>query len=206
MRTAFWRLAIIALLGSVTACTSGNANSGGRPDSTAPVAHVTKTKPTASKITVTVPGGCPETIGFSTGVDNAAAGLTQRLLPSAAAPSSGLICEFGATQSGQPLRVVLKHVVRLNRAKANALARAVDRLSLAPLTGPANCPMDFYGAATIIALAYQPDRTVDLHFHTAGCRTLDNGYVVANEIADPAFYNGFERTFTSMAPTPATRP
>jgi len=96
--------------------------------------------------------------------------------------------------------------VHLNAVAASRLATVVNQLSLAPFEGIVHCPADFYGATTIIAFSYRTGRTVDLLFHTAGCMSLSNGYVTAEGVSHPDFYDGFESTFASLAPVPDFMP
>jgi hypothetical protein len=194
------------------AMVAASASAGCASHSASPARTMSSSKPvvglaqdTGPTFDVTVAHGCPKRLDDPSRPSNSAAGLTDRLLPDDATPSAGLICEFGAAESGQALTTELRRSVRLDTAKADTLAHVAGRLSLAPLTGAVSCPADFYGAVTIIAFTYPNDRTIDLQFHTAGCRTLSNGYVVANEVEHSAFYDGFEGVFASLAPQPPSQ-
>lgn len=110
-----------------------------------------------------------------------------------------MVCEYEPTSAGT---THLRHGVRLDAAHAQRLAKALSGVSLKPPTGQFSCPADYSGADTVIALTYPPGSTVALWYKTAGCRTLDNGDVLAFQGANASFFDGFEPVFNSVAPAP----
>jgi hypothetical protein len=76
----------------------------------------------------------------------------------------------------------------LARTEAAKLASTINVLSLKrPEKFVVNCAVDYYGSDTVIAFNYPTDSTVDLWYKTSGCRTLDNGEVIAYVEANPTF-------------------
>ena len=147
------------------------------------------------RIRVTTTSGCPASLGKTTDVSNAANGLTKTMLP-AGYPVRGVICTFASIDGG---RARIRQI-ELGSDEAVRLARAIKNIPLGSAgLGPHGCPNDT-GATDVIAFGYQDDLQVDLWFHASGCRTLDNGYVIVEEIGNPAFYGAFEKLMTSFNP------
>ena len=162
------------------------------------VPALTKHGPT---ITVDVLRRCPRTLGRAVDVSNDFADRDTSLLPISQRPTRGLVCQY-APVSSTSMTTKLRRAVPLDAARAHRLAAAVDVVYLMPARGRFSCPMDYSGAVTIIALRYRPHLTVDLWYKTAGCRTLDNGDVLAFQGANPSFYAGFQSALESVAPGP----
>jgi hypothetical protein len=188
---------------SLTACSSSPV----KPASSGQVWHVGSAQAAGPKLTVTVRGGCPATVGTATDVARSALPGSQELLPTDGEPASALICEYaepagalpGASTASAP-GPRLTHRIALTQAQTRQLAAAISKISLVPPTGTFNCPARGVGDDTVIAFAYPAAQTVDLWYKTSGCRTLDNGDVAAFQGANPSFYSGFQTAFRSMAP------
>jgi hypothetical protein len=131
--------------------------------------------PSAHPVRVTVTGGCPPADQGVTGVANAGAGLTRRLLPPGQ-PTAGLRCRYDGL-NGHPWHLVA--VRRLTAPAARQAAEAMARLRLSRTDGGVeNCPADD-GSAAVLALAYPGRPDVDLWIMLNGCGGVSNGYITA---------------------------
>lgn len=129
--------------------------------------------------------------------------LSQHLLPRNAMPSRGLVCEYTAAATAQPpVEPRLARSIAIGVAGATRLASVINRISTQPPQGEFACPNGQFGAVAVLAFDYA-DRTVDLWYKWSGCQTLDNGYVVAFQGANPSFYSGFQSVFDDLAPLPS---
>jgi hypothetical protein len=148
------------------------------------------------QVRVTLAAGCPGSLGSAADVRNPGVGLTDRLVPDAPRATAALVCAYHAVDT----RVELVRATRLGSGPATTLSRTLRAVSVAPPQGRWSCPADFLGAVTIIVLGYPGRPDVDLWYHTAGCRTIDNGHVSAFQGANRAFYDGFQPTLTRLVP------
>lgn len=147
------------------------------------------------RVRVTIAGGCPtpaDVHKLVEGIDvaNADPALKGRMLPPGN-PVTGLLCgqSLDSTQSGS---------ARLSVAQADRLASVVNHLQLGSEgAATAVCPNDT-GVAYIIVLAYAGHPDADLLYHAGGCQTLDNGFVVANQLGNPSFGN-FQKVFAAIS-------
>lgn len=164
----------------------------------AAVGHVPAHRRGERAITLAVGGACPESLGRADDVSNPS--TPRRSLLPEGRPTAALVCVYrplpaSGAPAGQAVR--LARTVRLDTARSVALAASIDHVSLKPATGTFSCPAALGGAA-IIALRYPSRTSFDLWYATTGCRTLDNGDVLAFEGANPSFYDGFDEKFTSL--------
>ncbi len=143
--------------------------------------------PRAPTIRLLPARGCPQSLGHAQDVANRGSWVERELVP--ASPVGGLICRYAAARrpSSSP---TLAHWARLDRAQARRLAGVIRELSTRPPSGAVACPAGFY-QATLIALSYRTRAPADLWYQDTGCRTLDNGWMGASEIANPGFYGRF---------------
>ena len=164
------------------------AGSASAPPSGAPTSAASSSVTTSSagdRVAVTVAGGCPAGLGGAADVANDPAGLRDRLLPSGAVADVGLVCAYRGTEApatGHPTGRA-----RLGTGAAVHLAAVIGRVSLTRPTGTYSCPAQFAGTDTVLAFHYRSGRTVDLWYLTSGCRTLDNGYTTAYQVAGGSF-------------------
>lgn len=210
LRAAVLGLAVAASALAACATTSSNkatsSSDRGRPEDVAAnsgsrigrVPALAKRGPT---IAVDAVRGCPRSLGRAVDVRNDFADRDASLLPIGHRPTRGLVCQYGRASSPS-ITTKLLRAVPVHAAQAERLAAAVSAVSLMPAQGRFSCPADFYGAVTIIALSYPAHLTVTLWYKTAGCRTVDNGDVLASQGANPSFYAGFQSALESVAPGP----
>lgn len=178
----------------LTACTSKSAH----PQSgSSDVGHVSTGQANGAKVTVSVSDGCPATLDSATDVATSPASQADKLLPAGVSPRDGLICEYAIASSGRHVPRLTRRIP-LTRPAATKLAAAISTISLKPASGTFSCPAQYFGTDTVIAFDYPSDKTVDLWYETSGCRTLDNGDVLAFQGGNPSFYNGFETSFDSL--------
>jgi hypothetical protein len=140
------------------------------------------------RMRVTVAGGCPATDADDVGVRNTAPDLATMLLP-AAAPTSGLMCEY-AGLNGKRFGLIKSTAIDVNAAAQ--LASGVSSSSLSHLDNvEVNCPMDD-ASITVLVFAYAGRADVDVWYARTGCQSVSNGYItgspgdILNELANPA--------------------
>lgn len=150
-------------------------------------------------IRITVAGGCPASLGTAADVRNDPSVLEARLVPAGDQPDSALICRYPGSTTADGLPSSKNRRIVLRRAAADALARALARVSLVQPKGMFSCPADFESLA-IIVLHYAAGSDVDIWYRTTGCQTLDNGYILAFEGANPSFYNTFVDAYARLVP------
>jgi hypothetical protein len=154
--------------------------------------------PGSPKLQVSVAAGCPASVAGYADVVNTFPGPP--LLP--AAPTAGLICQYGPGVGLGPDssgRSLLVSSTRLDQTQAQQLARAIRQLDLAGPSGVFFCPMDD-GAVDVIGFTYPGRSDVGLWYTTSGCQTLDNGRIGAFQGANPSFYDGFENVINQLSP------
>jgi hypothetical protein len=181
----------LAVLGGCTSAAGGGHGSSDPPES----ARQLRTR----AIRVTVAGGCPASLDAAADVRNDPSGLTARLVPAGDQPDSALICRYPGMATADGLPSPKNRRIVLRRAAADALARALAQVSLVQPKGMFSCPADFESLA-IIVLHYAAGSGVDIWYRTTGCQTLDNGYVLAFEGANPSFYNTFVDAYARLVP------
>jgi hypothetical protein len=151
------------------------------------------------RIRVTVQGGCPASVGYSTDVSNQGSGLTSTLVPVDARPTRGLICVYPQPRSYIPPRPPAREVIPVDELGAMRLADLLTKVSPQPApTGTTSCP----GAdenITVIVLSYRGRADVDLKYDAMGCRAIDNGYVGAFQGGNVPFGN-FQEALVKLAP------
>ncbi|HAM01973.1 MAG TPA: hypothetical protein DCQ30_07055 [Acidimicrobiaceae bacterium] len=151
------------------------------------------------RVRVTLAGGCPTQLGGVVDVSNVSNSIMSQMLP-AADPVAGLVCLYGSRSglTSSPQRADLADSVDLSATNAGRLAQAVNAIRLGSTgTGATSCPVDF-DLVDVVVLAYTAHSDVDLWYHASGCETLDNGFVVASEGANPSFSDGFVPLITSL--------
>lgn len=130
-----------------------------------------------ARMRITVAGGCPKSRGEDVGVTNTGADLDQVLLPNAA-PTAGLICQFGGLNAKPPSGLAGK--VTLSAAAARRVADQANRLPLAHTgRGDMSCPMDD-GGIDVVALSYAGRPDVDLWYYATGCAFISNGHILVD--------------------------
>lgn len=135
-------------------------------------------RPGPRPLRVTRSTGCPTTDRGSSDVRNPGSGLYRHLVP-AAAPTRVLVCTYNGLNGAHALGLSAVRHAGANRAQA--LARATRRISLAHLDGVAmHCPLDT-GAVTVIDFSYARRPDVDLWYARTGCTYVANGHTVSGD-------------------------
>lgn len=143
---------------------------------------------------VAVAAGCPDwgSNGLYDGVGNARGGMDDRLLPGDQ-PTAGLVCQY----TRQTSRLILSKQVPLSAAEAGTLATAIAQVDLVSGTGRTGCPMDD-GSTALLLFHYESGPDVALDYHSAGCRSLDNGTISTSMAANPSFQH-FQNALGAVA-------
>lgn len=140
-------------------------------------------------------GPCPSTIRGFYDVTNAEHSLEQHLLPQGAL--FGIICRYGSAK-GQG-RFELERTALVNGRTALAFEAAVERIATTKPRAVEFCPEQL-PSATILAFGYGDGDDVDLWYSDSGCETLDNGFLEAAEVSNPAFSDRFVPLLNEIAP------
>ncbi len=174
MRAAI-ALCVVTLMAS--ACSTHNTFAAGKP-----------------AVSILEATGCPRTITGYQDVSNSKNARGSTLLPSRT-PTGVFSCVYGSAKDGGKLegsRI-------LTVAQASALATVINRVHLGEDMGVHSCPPSI-GLVTIFAFAYRGDPDVDLWWQRDGCQSLDNGFKIGVEAANPSFYSGFMGEIQRLLP------
>jgi hypothetical protein len=152
---------------------------------------------------VTVAQGCPATMPWAVSdVENSTdSALTKALAPTGA--TSGLICRYASDNEIHfppgadtevatlpPLPVPnLRASAPLTESQAASLSTLAAEANIAPFVGSYLCPADEAGHLALIVLGYPTRPDVDLWYNDSSCQSIDNGSVLAFQLASESFGN-----------------
>lgn len=158
-----------------------------------PVGRATRPGP---RLHVAADGECPKSTEAAVDVE-ASTGVGPHLLATNPEPNRILICGYQVDQ--QTIGRVPPHLTLSRRAtgtEAGRLAHAIRAISLTPGSNiPQSCPGSVTSPVYVLAVGYPNRADVDLWYSAHGCRTIDNGDVLAVWNSNPAFYDAFSRVF-----------
>jgi hypothetical protein len=158
----------------------GSAGTGIRVDGLAQWIDPTPVRdvPRGPTIRVTIAGGCPATDRGRTDVSNPnAPDLGHQLLPSAA-PTAALECTYYGL-NGKTF--ALSSSRKLDGTRAAVAAEHIRALPLGSRgLGAHSCPNDD-GRTAIVVFSYAGRADVGIWENTSGCRSTDNGHIVAGD-------------------------
>lgn len=152
------------------------------------------------QVRVPVAGGCPASLGDARDVRNSEPALAHTLVPRPGAVEGGLVCHYGqpADEPGSHPTLVRRN--SLDALGARRLAHALAQVVRTTPSGTYNCPMEFFGADTIIALHYGAGADVDLWYAATGCQSIDNGHVRVYQASNPSFCDAFQTAYNTLVP------
>lgn len=148
-------------------------------------------------MTVRVParGPCPPSVQGYSDVANNGQDLRSRLLPAGAL--FGLICRYGQGPGATAFTLIRSALV--NGRTALIFEQVISKISTKKSAGVAACPAQF-ATVTVLAFGFSRRADIDLWYNDSGCQTLDNGFLEASEISNPAFFNQFIPLVTELSP------